>query len=204
MLGRIWDWIKAHPMWTAGIVLGIIVLFWLMRSGGSSSSGLTDEGAVASARIGAASQEAINYQQTQAAVALGAQQVELGKAAITAQQDVLNRQTTAAVDTSKVQAAMLESLANYQYKTSLGEQATSISLANIQADVTKLGITTALETEKVKAQTTYAQTWAGLQGANFKSFYEALAKIAVVNPNYSVPSYKLPTLPPLDLTKFKM
>ncbi len=167
MFGRIWEWIKSHPYWSAGIVVGLVVLWLLMRGrGGSSSSGVTDEGVAAATRIQAASAENITYQQTQAQVALGAQQVDIAKAAVSAQQDVTNRQTAAAVDLAKVQAGMMEKLADYSYKSEIGAQGTAVSLATLQADVAKTGI--AADVTKTQINSATATSIAKINAAQAK------------------------------------
>jgi hypothetical protein len=158
IVGKVWGWIKEHPFIAGGIVLGLVVLIVLMRSGQSNTSAQsTGPGGMSAqdyaAEVGAATQLQAQQLQMQALTnqqnnALSASQdtnaTQLAIATLAAQTQQNNNNVTAGVDTMQLSdqlAAVQAQIGGQVTITSLNDQlASNQTAAQQQVQDTALAV----------------------------------------------------------------
>lgn len=144
-MGDVWEWIKAHP-WITGGVVGVVLLwiFWPRGGGEVATNNLPSEAIAAGAQVQMA-QNAANAQIRAAEILSGAElaatrdtnaatsAVLLGQ--IDAQRDIALSTNATAIDLAEVQAGMASALGNLQLQE---------AQYTVTADVAKAGLATQL------------------------------------------------------------
>lgn len=141
-MGRIWEWIKKHPLTIVLIVGGIVLLLLLMGGGGGSTQQAQGSNAPSDAEVAAAA----STQQAQIAAGAAANQTAAQLAATTLQ-------TNASVQEAAIQAASQ----NYQVQQQAGVSEAGIAA---QQTVQEAGIASQVQLADIAAHSTDLQTQA--------------------------------------------
>lgn len=152
MLGRFWEFTKAHPWLIGGSVLGLVVLIWFMTRGGEKTAptgvwAMTTDPAI----VAAEAQKSIAQNQLNAAVNIANIEAGSQKNYLSMLQTVSTEQFSTALKIREREITGMENLANVEKATrvALGEltnvaardeQKTAISLASMHEMTARLGI----------------------------------------------------------------
>lgn len=153
------DWIKEHPYLAGGGVLGIIVLFLLLRSGSSSSSAAAGAGGVGGSGLSSSDYASIQEAQLQTGAQLQAQEAaaQAQTQQTVAAQNVAQIQANAATTQTQLQGqvALQNILTAGQVQENTNTAAYQTALAQIGGQTSIAGIQAG---EAEQANTTQAQT----------------------------------------------
>ena len=134
MLKKVWEWIKEHPLITAGIFVGLLIIYYFMSSSSSASSATgTASGPTAADLQLAQLQASQNVAQLQAQAGLQSAQIQAGVAGqqISAQQESTDAQTAAQLAAIQAQTGAQVSINAAQIQ---GQTQQTQAMANVIMD----------------------------------------------------------------------